>query len=103
MVNSVRSNYAEVSKINSHSPEITHNYGLYTMFISQNIAAGKKALAQAKRAYFEKKAKGDMLPSKAAADMEGQHSLVVSAAQSSMGKILAVGDGFIEMSGYLKE
>jgi len=48
----VRSNYAEVSKINSHSPEITHNYGVYSMFISQNIAAGKKALAQAKRAYF---------------------------------------------------
>lgn len=29
--------------------------------------------------------------------------MVVSAAQSSMGKILSVGDSFIEMSGYLKE
>lgn len=44
-----------------------------------------------------------MLSNKSTNDIEGQHSLVVSAGQSSMGKILSVGDSFIEMSGYLKE
>ena len=45
-------NYNEVRKINSHAPEIIHNYGVYSMFIAQKIREGKKSLAQAKRAYY---------------------------------------------------
>jgi hypothetical protein len=52
IVNNVKSNYTEVNKINSHSPEIIHNYGVYAMFVSQNIPEGKKCLSQAKRAYY---------------------------------------------------
>lgn len=78
------------------------------MFVSQHIPAGKRALAQAKRAYFQKKAKGEMLKG----DQEGNENgkdgkegvaLVVSAAQASMGRILSVSDSFVEMSGYLKQ
>lgn len=97
IVNSVRLNYYEVNKINSHSAEIIHNYGVYTMFISQNIKEGKKGLVHAKRAFFEKKAKGELLSGKNNI-MEGDfssHSLVVSAAESFMGKILSVNDNFI--------
>jgi len=31
------------------------------MFVSQNIPEGKKCLSQSKRAYYEKKSKGDIL------------------------------------------
>jgi hypothetical protein len=60
IVNTVKSNYHEIRKINSHAPEIIHNYGVYSMFIGQKISEGKKCLAQAKRAYYEKKAQGEL-------------------------------------------
>jgi hypothetical protein len=74
------------------------------MFIAQNIAEGKRALAHSKRAYYEKKSKGELL---AGTDNlmeteEDNSCVVVSAVSTSMGKILSVNDNFVELSGYLK-
>lgn len=104
VVNTVRLNYNEVRKINNHSPEIIHNYGVYSMFIAQNISEGKRCLVQSKRAYYEKKSKGDLLTTENQLESdEASSTVVVSAAATSMGKILAVNDNFVELSGYLKE
>lgn len=74
------------------------------MFISQNLSEGKRCLNSSKRAYFEKKTKGELLTSKdSTLEIDSNHSMVISACSASMGKILSVSDQFIEMSGYLKE
>lgn len=75
------------------------------MFIAQNIVEGKHCLAQSKRAYYEKKSKGDILAGNDSL-LEGDEAnscVVVSASSTSMGKILAVNDNFVELCGYLKE
>ena len=104
IVNGVKYNYGEVQKINSHSPEIIHNYGVYCMFVSQNLGEGKRCLSQSKRAYFEKRSKGEQLGGDLFEGDEGNTAaMVVSGTRASMGKILHVNDFFIEMSGYPKE
>lgn len=103
IVNTVKSNYNQVRKINSHAPEIIHNYGVYCMFIGQKMSEGKKCLAQAKRSYYQKKAQGQLGVEEGKLEVDDANSsIVVNASAGSMGKILLVNDNFVQMSGYLK-
>ena len=74
------------------------------MFIAQKLSEAKKCLLQAKRAYYEKKTKGDQINEDGQLELDESNSaVVVSATSGAMGKILVVNDNFVEMSGYMKE
>ena len=71
--------------------------------MSQNLGEGKRCLSQSKRAYFEKRSKGDLYSEDTMLNDPSNASMRVSGSQQSMGKILSVNENFMEMSGYTKE
>ncbi len=110
----VKENYREIHKINSHVSEVIHNYAIYLIFIGQSHVEGKVLLEQAKRIYFEKKEKeeNDMgiftLKNSEYGDLtaieNSFNSIIrVSLEEEAIGKIIYANAAFTELTGYVKE
>jgi hypothetical protein len=110
----VKENYREIHKINSHVSEVIHNYAIYLIFIGQSHMEGKVLLEQAKRIYFEKKEKeeNDMgiftLKNSEYGDLtsieQSFNSIIkVSLEEEALGKIIYANAAFTELTGYVKE
>lgn len=110
-VNTVRENYAEISKINSSVPEVLHCYAVYLILVANEVAEGKKLFEIAHKVYSEKinMSSKNKAPAEEGFLNESQledseHAiLMVSAKKGSVGKILNTNLLFTELSGYYRK